>query len=454
MVQELDFTDVIVIGAGPTGLVAACEAARHGLSVRIVERNATRSTHSKALVLHARTMEVLESLGCISEILQAGKRFRALHVWTLPDRSVIRIDLLRRRWGDTRYPYWLSIPQYETERVLEAHLTSLGGRVAWNTELVALEKQAEEVLVTLKTPEGERKHRARWVLGCDGGRSKTRQLVGIKQPRTDVGVTFALADVQTKTDLVEDEGHVVLADQGLLLIVPMPEPGIWRLIAQVPDESKEMNASDWTELIRVRSGITMEVESLGWTSQFGLTSGVAEQFRNDRVFLLGDAAHVHSPVGGQGLNTGVQDAHNLGWKLALAQRPELSDLERENLLASYQIERQEIARSMVQSTSRATRALTIRNRTSRRLLRSLVRLALSSSRLQDKLGRDVGMLDLRTQGAPRLFNPQLPDGKRLHDHIDPRVPTLLRWQGEELLVRPDRIVAPIGSLPHYANVSL
>ena len=446
-------TDVLVVGGGPTGLAAAVDALRHGLTVRIVERRAERAEYSKALVVHARTMEVFERLGCAEAVQKLGAKFRALHVHTTPGRARTRVDLIARSWGDTRYPHWLSVPQYEVERALERRLADAGGTLAWSTELVALEPRAEHVVATLRGPDGvERTHAARWVLGCDGGRSTTRDLIHATMKRTELGVTFALADVTTGSELVGDEGHVVLADEGLLLIVPMPAPGVWRLIAQVDDATSALDAQGWAALVTRRSGIDLRVRAMGWSSRFALSSGVSDTLRRGRVFLLGDAAHVHSPVGGQGLNTGVQDAHNLIWKLALVDRPELAPAQRESLLDSYATERHAAAESMVRGTERMTRLLTGRRRFVFGALRRVAPLALRSEAIKDKLGRGVGMLDLRTGGRPRLANPELEPGVRLHDRIRALYPTRLRWNGEDLLVRPDLVVARSGELPHLAEV--
>lgn len=440
-------TDLLIVGAGPTGLAAACDALRHGLTVRIVERRATRSEYSKALVLHARTLEVLEVLGCANELVAAGQRFSALNVRTSTTARPLRVDLLKRGWGDTRYPFWLSIPQYEVERILEARLAALGGVIEWSTELTSLDDRGDHVVAKLSASSGAvLEHSARWVLGCDGGRSATREQLGVALTRQDVGVTFALADVHTTSELVEDEGHVVLSSEGVLLIVPMPERGLWRLIAQVPQQAELVSPADWGGLVQRRAGIDLGIHRLGWTSKFDLTSGVADRFRKGNVFLLGDAAHVHSPVGGQGLNTGVQDAHNLVWKLALLKRGLSTELSAA-LLDSYESERQPIARQMVRGTSIATRLLTVTNPVVRWVRGRFARLLLSRARVQDQLARGVGMLDLETAGLRRLPNPVLPAGDRLHDRVDPRVPTLLQWQGRDVMVRPDRILARPGSLP-------
>jgi 6-methylpretetramide 4-monooxygenase / 4-hydroxy-6-methylpretetramide 12a-monooxygenase len=446
-------TDLLIIGGGPTGLAAACEGLRHGLRVRLVERRDARAELSKALVVHARTLEVLETMGCADEVVKAGQRFAALNVRPSVGASPIRIDLLARAWGDTRFPYWLSIPQFDVEKILERRLEALGGRVEWGTSLTQLEQLGEGMRATLSTPGGSTAtHTARWVLACDGGRSDARTLAGLSLDREALNVTFALTDVWTNCDLVEDEGHVVLSPDGVLLVVPMPEKRLWRLIAQVPANFEPSDVQAWSRLVQARLGVDLRIDRQGWNSRFDLTGGVADRFRKGDLFLLGDAAHVHSPVGGQGLNTGVQDANNLVWKLALLRHEPLAAASMGRLLDSYERERKPIAQAMVKMTGFATRVLTLVNPVARFVRGLVARVLLRTRRFQDRLSRGVGMLDLESDGHPRLQNPQLADGSRLHDRVDTRKPTLLRWAGHEVLIRPDRVVADRALVPEALAV--
>ncbi|HEX6967289.1 MAG TPA: FAD-dependent monooxygenase [Micromonosporaceae bacterium] len=428
--------DVLVVGGGPTGLTAACEAIRHGLTVRIIDRKERRSTFSKALVVHARTLEVLETMGVVDDVLAEGTRFAALNVHTGSHGRRVRVDMLGLPWGDTAYPYWLSIPQYETERVLETHLNRLGGEVEWLTRFEKLIDHGDHVEALIQRPDGGYETlRARWVIGCDGGRSRVREQAGMRLDRSADGATFILADVRTTARLTEDEGHVFLAPAGLLLIVPMPEPTRWRIIAHVPapppDTAIDITAAYLDELIRERAGIEFGSHDVTWESQFNLSHGLVDRYRRGRVFVAGDAAHVHSPVGGQGLNTGVQDVHNLLWKIAAVRRSGESP-SGQRLLDSYEAERRPVAQAMVRATARATGLLTTRG-SARRVLGAVVPLILGRPGVQARLGRGVGMLEIAYRGGPlaaadtlagkRMPNPRLRDGGRLHRRLDPLVHT-------------------------------
>lgn len=489
---EVDI-DVLVVGAGPTGLTAAAEALRHGLSVRIVDRKAARDRFSKALVVHARTMAVFEIMGVAQGVRALGAPFAALNLDFGEPESRVRVDLLGQPWGDTAYPYWLSVPQYDTERVLEDHLARLGGEVEWFCAVRDLTDHDDHVEATLTNELGSETLRARWVVGCDGGRSTVRDEVGIDLRRTGERTTFLLADLKSTSSLVQGEGYLYLAHEGLLIIVPMPEPGRWRVIAQVPSDSDgtrpTVDAARLDDLIRERAGIEFGGHDVTWNSQFDLSHGVADRFRSGRVLLAGDAAHIHSPVGGQGLNTGVQDAHNVLWRLAESRRstPEQAEV----VLAAYESERRGAARRMVRGVALMTSLMTSRRWWARRIRRSISPRILSRPAVQARLGRDVGMLNLsyaRASGrrgtgwsvGQRLPNPRLRQGGRMFDLLSGNGftwmvrgdgvpdPSAAHWMGlpviavpdsdlvgadtarcdaRVVLIRPDRYIAAVGPEP-------
>ncbi len=473
----METCDVLVVGAGPTGLAAALDLVRLGLTVRLIDTKAGPSRLSKALVLHARTMEVFESMGVSDAMDAACLPFVALNVRPLPFLPRIRIDLAGGEWPDTRFPGWRSLPQDSIEEVLQDALDDLRQRVEWHTRLVDLAVSDEGVEAQLQTPTGTRRVQARWLLACDGAHGVTRGLVGIARPLTDLGACFLLADVHSDTTLPQDEGRAIAAREGVALVVPMPQPGSFRLILHVPADTGEPRDPAWYEaLLRRRTGVNYRLRDVSWVSLFTLRSGVAERLRSGPVFLLGDAAHLQSPVGGQGLNMGVQDAHNLAWKLAHVHRgwaaPELLD--------SYEQERLPLARSVVQTTSLATRLLALRLPPiwlTRGLVASVV---LRLPWVQRRFGALLGMpghrylpgVAVSKHRALGPFRPgtrvpdlQLPDRTLLHSHLHPERRTVFAsepapetedhgvpipaatWEAlglpvtSQVLVRPDRIVA-------------
>jgi NADPH-dependent dioxygenase len=458
--------DVLVVGAGPTGLTAACEALRHGLSVRIIDHKPGRSTHSKALVTHARTLEVFATMGVADAMLAGGVPFAALNAHAGPQRRSTRVDLLGLPWGDTEYPFWLSIPQDATELVLENHLNSLGGVVEWGASLEEIHDGNDHVEALVSRGGGPERVSARWLVGCDGGRSRVRDQAGLRLTRRDAGATFILADVKSTVPITQNEGYVYLDSRGLLLLVPMPEPERWRIIAHVPTlvekSQPTVDAAFLDDLIRQRSGMEFRSHDVKWTSRFNLSHGLANHFRAGRVFLAGDAAHIHSPVGGQGLNTGVQDAHNLLWKIAEVDRLDSPEAA-EKLLDSYEAERRDSARSMVTGVARVTAALTTRRSSIRRVLARLAPWILARPAIQAKLSRTAGMLELAyssgslatASGAGRrLANPELPGGGRLYDQLSqagwswvvwgrpgetPPDPNAPHWRGIHLVFLPAQV---------------
>lgn len=387
--------DVLVIGAGPTGLVAAIDALRHGLTVRIVDQNERRSPHSKALVLHSRSLEVLDDLGCVGAVLEAGREFKALNL-VAGGAQLGRIEFSSLAWDDAPYPVWLTIPQSETERCLEERLNALGGAVERQTALRSLREVQAGVEVELARADGTVETcRASWLIGCDGARSDVRRCLKVPLVGDGSGEVFVLADVALESPLTDAEGYNVLSPEGVLLIVPMKTPGQVRLIAHLPkarpEDSVEVDLPMLQRLVDSRTGLRTKLSSLGWTSVFSPKHFIAGALRVGRVFLAGDAAHIHSPVGGQGLNTGIQDSYNLVWKLALVHRGRAPS----SLLDTYQAERHPVGERMIRGVRRATRGLTLRPRLLQWVRNRLAALLLRFARVRNLMGAPLGMMQLR-----------------------------------------------------------
>ncbi len=391
--------DVLIVGAGPTGLTAAAEAVRHGLSVRIIDANGQGSIHSKALVLHSRTLEIFTDMGFVDHVLDRGQEFRALNMH-IDGKTLTRIDFRAIDWQDAIYPFWLSLPQSETERLLEEHLARLGVKVERHTKLTGLVQHADRVEATLthlnEAGEGLKDEviEVPWLVGCDGARSATRSLSDIKFEGTADDELFILGDVALAWDEPEDEGQNFMSADGILLVVPLPEPKRYRVIAHMPklsaDDKPEISLNMLQSLMDNRTGKQTTLSDMVWSSSFNVKHLVATHHRQGRVFLAGDAAHIHSPVGGQGLNTGIQDGYNLMWKLALVHQR----IGSEKLLDSYQAERHEIAESTIRKVSLATKVVTLKTPISRTLRNQLASLLINTDAVHNKMGRDVGMLDI------------------------------------------------------------
>jgi len=381
------------------GLTAAAEAVRHGLSVRIVDARENPSIHSKALVLHSRSLEVFTDMGFVNHVLQSGQEFRALNIYA-KGKALTRINFSSIDWQDAIYPFWLSIPQSETERCLEEHLARLGVQVERRTQLTDLTQQDDRLQATLTRVDdtgeivSEEVVDVPWLIGCDGARSTTRKLCRIPYEGTTADEVFILGDVQLEWEKPEDEGQNFISHDGILMVVPLPQPKCYRIIAHMPDlfvgQEPEITLELLQSLMDQRTGMRIHLHDLVWSSSFTVKHLVAANHRQGRIFLAGDAAHIHSPVGGQGLNTGIQDAYNLMWKLALVHQGKGT----EKLLDSYEVERHEVAEATIKKVSLATKVVTLKNPISQTLRNQLAGILANTDVVHNRLGREVGMLNI------------------------------------------------------------
>ncbi len=353
-----DLRTILIVGAGPVSLTTACELTRHGVPCRIIDKATERSQTSKALGVFPRTLEVFEMMGIGEKILSAGLRLRGLRLHNQTEEIAhIEIGSIA-----SPYPFIFSLPQSETERILIEHLESLGVSVERERELIGLTQTDTEVHAVVRDASGREETIATpWLLGCDGAHSGTRHLLDLQFEGAPYDESFVLADAKVDAPFSKDEVHLYFSEEGIFAVIAI-NAECSRVIANIPSESRDQNLPEMTlseiqEIADRRGPPGIRLSDATWISRFHISHRKVREFRKLRVFLAGDSAHIHSPAGGQGMNTGIQDAFNLAWKLALVMRGSAPV----QLLGSYNIEREPVARGVLNLTDRITRMATIRN---------------------------------------------------------------------------------------------
>ena len=352
--------DVLIVGAGPTGLTLAAQLARYRTSFRIVDRQLDRVHESRALAVQPRTLEVLAGLGVSEEMIERGNR--AVHVQMHFGRRTVPVQLFDVGLDDTAYPYLLFLAQAETERILGAYVASRGGRLERGVELTELVQTDRAVSCRLRHRDGRTEVlNARYVVGCDGAHSAVRELAGIAFEGSAYPQTFVLADLEA--DGIEPgSAHAFIAANGILFFFPLGVPATWRLLAMrprtdAPTLERPVTLGEVQALVDAYVPNPVRVRDPVWMTNFRLHNRGAVRYRAGRVFLAGDAAHIHSPAGGQGMNTGIQDSVNLGWKLALVTKGFADP----SLLDSYEPERAPVGRFVLRGTDRVFTVATSRS---------------------------------------------------------------------------------------------
>lgn len=344
-------TDVLVCGAGAAGLTVAIELARRGVSFRLIEKLETPFPGSRGKGIQPRTQEVFEDLGILDRVMAAGGLYPPQRVYR-EDGSHVDSDMAGRIEPTPAEPYHLPLmlPQFLTERILRERLGELGHRVAFGCELLDFEQDLDGVTARVAGLAGEETVSARYLVGADGGRSSIRKALGVDFPGKTLGVRAIVADVEL-AGLDRDAWHQF--NQGdmarMLAICPLAGTSLFQIQAPVALEAPtDLSVEGLTALAAARTGRTdILVRSVSWASDYRMNARLADRYRVGRVFLAGDAAHAHPPTGGQGLNTSVQDAYNLGWKLAAALKGT-----GEHLLDSYEAERRPVAEAVLGLSTR------------------------------------------------------------------------------------------------------
>lgn len=343
---------VLVVGAGPTGLLLAAELAQAGVPTTLVERRHTESSLTRAFAVHARTLEVLDARGTADELVAGGAPLDRVRVFGAAELDLARLP--------TRFPFVLVTPQYETERVLRERAEAVGVEIRTGTELVSLRQDADGVEAELRGRDGTvRTERTSYLVGADGVHSTVRRAVGLPfVGRSSVMSSVVLADVR----LAEPPAEVLTANgtgNGFAFVVPFGD-GWYRVITwyrhrQLPDDAP-VTLEEVREDTRRVLGTDYGMHDARWLSRFHNDERQTPHYRQGQVLLAGDAAHTHSPAGGQGMNTGLQDAFNLGWKLAATVQGRADDA----LLDSYEAERHPVGQRVVRMTGALIRLVVLR----------------------------------------------------------------------------------------------
>lgn len=345
-------TQVIIVGAGPTGLSMAVQLLRYNLDFIIIEKNEKTTFLSKALVIQARTLEIFAEIGIAKKTINEGQVTTALHLYYKgKEKALVTITELGK--GLSPYPYALSLEQSKTEKLLVDYLSENQKTIQWKCDFSHFEQNENSVIVYYINAEGqEQKIEAAYLVGCDGAGSLVRHQMGSLFKGDTVPKMFYVADVKLKSPVInKNELFMFLIKKGFVLFFPMEGEGHYRIVGILPEATgadEELTFAGIEGSIKQQIISPVEFEELRWFSSYKVHSRMANSFANGRCFIAGDAAHIHTPAGGQGMNTGIQDAYNLAWKLAYTIRGKVNAV----VLQTYNTERAENARHLLQTTDR------------------------------------------------------------------------------------------------------
>jgi 2-polyprenyl-6-methoxyphenol hydroxylase-like FAD-dependent oxidoreductase len=345
-------TQVLIIGGGPTGLMLAAQLHRYNVDFIIVEKNEATTELSKALVVQARSLEIFREIGLADKAIATGQVTTALNVFYKGKRRAF-VNLSGLGEGISAFPFALSLEQSKTEKLLVDYLKEKGKTINWNTTVTRFEQNDRTVTAYCRNADGEeQKIEADYLVGCDGAASAVRHQLGLSFEGSTEPKLFYVADVILKSSVVNtNELFVYMISKGFILFFPMEGDGHYRIVGVLPDANdfdKEFSFDDISPSIKENLVSPIEFVKLRWFSTYRVHSRKADSFMKGRCFIAGDAAHIHTPAGGQGMNTGIQDAYNLAWKIACSLQGEVN----QETLETYNTERTENARNLLRSTDR------------------------------------------------------------------------------------------------------
>jgi 2-polyprenyl-6-methoxyphenol hydroxylase-like FAD-dependent oxidoreductase len=391
---------VLVVGGGPVGLTMACELLRHGVDCRIVDQNAAPQPWSKAAAVSARTMEVWQDMGIVERALERGRPVFGVNL----HRGLERFAQVSIHVEGTPFPYIFGMAQRETELMLAKRLDELGGRFEREVKLAGFSQDDDGVSATLVHRDGrEEQMRTPWLVGCDGAHSTVRQGLDLPFEGSTFEETIVQGDLKVDFPFAADpnEAQVFVSPAGPIGMIPLLDEGRYRvLVLGIADPPDEPPLEMLQQIVGQRCPEGVHVYDPAWTVSFRFHGRIVPRYRSGSVFLAGDAAHIHSPAGGQGMNMGIQDAYNLAWKLALVQRGVCS----EEILDSYDLERRPVGQRTVDvtdaATKRAMRMMTLRSPLAQSLRNQAMSFILNAGILQGRAFRSIGQLSVSYAASP------------------------------------------------------
>lgn len=385
---------VLIVGAGPTGLMMACELARRNITFRIIDKKSEISSGSNATWIQPGTLELFDHLDLTKEFIRKGHVCNAIHLHSKgKDLARIPLDHL-----DSIHPFILMLPQKETEKLLSERLEKLNNKIERSLELINVKQENNTVITTIKFPNNKTETiKSDWLIACDGANSKVRESCGIFFPGEDLSEQFMVADANMDSFMLNNEIHVFFDKGTVCGVFPMGHNS-FRINANLHQDAPRKNFIDKEvrEIISERTYGDYNIHAVSWISPFWIHSRVVDQMRHGSIFLAGDAAHVHSPAGGQGMNAGLQDSYNLAWKLALVINGDAN----ENLLDSYQSERHPVINKIVNQSEKLTKMALFDKSFLTKLNKFSIKVARSPVKFSKKIMTELTQLDVQYQDSP------------------------------------------------------
>lgn len=389
--------DVLVIGAGPVGLFCANELIRQGLSCRIVDKKNGLSDKSKALGLHIRTLDLFKDCGFFDEIVKQGLKTLGVIIKS-SGKEIVHLNFAE---AEANIHFVIDLPQDKTEHILAEGLKAKKLAVEWETELTGIKQDKEGVSATLTRVDGKTETvSASWLIACDGGHSTVRNLLKMDFIGSEYKENWWLADLHIDWSLPQDQMIMYPSAYGPLACFPIGKKRYRLVMTAPPDKACNPTLEDIIDGFNRRSGEKAVLSDPIWLSQFYLHHRQIQHYRKDRVFFAGDAAHVHSPIGGQGLNTGIQDGYNLIWKLALVH----NKLAKKELLETYHMERYPVGQGVIKKTDIMTKMLLLKNSWLIALRNFFLSKMMSITAIRKKVTTEMAELDISYAGSPIVAN--------------------------------------------------